>query len=314
MYGVVTRLRQRRTPGDVALRDAERAASIGPMTAVVSIQSAVAYGHAGNSAAVFPLQRLGVEVWPVNTVNFSNHTGYPTFRGPLLSVQDVRDVVRGVGERGAFEVTDALLCGYLGTAEVGRAILEAAAAIKRANPAALFCADPVMGDEDKGFYASEGIPEFWRDEVVPAADIMTPNLFELRYLTGTDPRALDDVVAAARALRERGPRVVVVTSVVGDGLGEDAMRMLAVDGEAAWVVETPLIDRAFTGSGDLTTAVFLAHWLRGEGLAGALSATASATYSVLEATTAAGSSELRLVAAQQDLVEPRFRFAARRVD
>jgi len=283
------------------------------MTTVVSIQSAVAYGHAGNSAAVFPLQRLGVDVWPVYTVNFSNHTGYDSWRGPHIPADQVREVVLGIGDRGAFPQVDALLCGYLGTPEVGDVILEAAAAIRRANPGALFCADPVMGDADTGFYAAPGIPEYWRDKVVSEADIMTPNLFELQFLTGRVTSTLDDVLAGAHALRAAGPGVVMVTSVVGEGMGEDAMRMLVVDAGSSWLVETPLIGRHFTGSGDVTTAVFLAHWLRTRDLGASLGHTASAVYSLLEATAASGHDELRLVAAQDDLVAPRHRFPARRI-
>ncbi|MFT3886735.1 MAG: pyridoxal kinase PdxY [Arachnia sp.] len=280
------------------------------MSTVLSIQSAVAYGHAGNSSAVFPLQRVGVDVWPVYTVNFSNHTGYGAWRGPLIPAADVWEVVQGIGDRGVLGQVDALLTGYMGTPEVGQVILDAAALVKGANPDAIFCADPVMGDVGRGFYARPGIPEFWRDSVVGAADIMTPNQFELEFLTGRTTSSLADVRAAADELRARGPEVVVVTSVMGEDLADDAVRMLAVGPEGAWLVSTPLLPRTFTGSGDLTTAMFLAHWLDARDLGRALSATASIVYSVLEATTASGHPELRLVAAQDDLVNPRFTFEA----
>ncbi|MDF1488544.1 pyridoxal kinase PdxY [Tessaracoccus caeni] len=283
------------------------------MSTVLSIQSAVAYGHAGNSSAVFPLQRQGVDVWPVYTVNFSNHTGYGAWRGPLIPASDVWDVVQGIDDRGVLDQVDALLCGYLGTPEVGQVILDAAALVKQRNPQAIFTADPVMGDSDRGFYARPGIPEFWRDHVIAAADITTPNLFELEFLTGEKSTTIDDVVRLARGLRERGPQIVLVTSVVGEGLPDDRMRMIAVDEHEAWQVETPLLDRTFTGSGDLTTATFLAHWLRTRNLEETLGATASIVYSVLEATAASGHPELRLVAAQQDMVEPRFVFEATRL-
>lgn len=280
------------------------------MTTVVSIQSAVAYGHAGNSAAVFPLQRLGVDVWPVYTVNFSNHTGYGAWRGPLIPASDVWEVVQGINDRGVLGQVDALLTGYLGTPEVGQVILDAAALIKEQNPAAILCADPVMGDVGRGFYARPGIPEFWRDHVVGQADIMTPNLFELEFLTGRQTSSMAEVLDAAEALRERGPDVVVVTSVLGAEMGSDAMRMLGVGPAGAWLVETPVLDRTFTGSGDLTTATFLAHWLRTHDLGEALAAAASVVYSVLEATTSSGRAELSLVDAQDDIVNPRYRFTA----
>ncbi|MBB1509228.1 MULTISPECIES: pyridoxal kinase PdxY [unclassified Tessaracoccus] len=283
------------------------------MTTVLSIQSAVAYGHAGNSSAVFPLQRLGVDVWPVHTVNFSNHTGYGSWRGPLIPAGDVWEVVQGINDRGVLGRVDALLCGYMGAPEVGKVILDAGALIKEQNPEALFCADPVMGDVGRGFYARPGIPEFWRDHVVGAVDIMTPNLFELEFLTGRRTTSMAGVIEAAQELRARGPRVVVVTSVVGADASADVMRMVAVDDSGAWEVTTPVIDRTFTGSGDLTTAVFLAKWLKTQDSGDALGQTASVVYSVLEATAAADHAELRLVAAQNDLVDPRFVFMATRL-
>ncbi|MEO7586532.1 MAG: pyridoxal kinase, partial [Arachnia sp.] len=163
------------------------------MHTVLSIQSAVAYGHAGNSSAVFPMQRSGVNVWPVYTVNFSNHTGYDTWRGPMIDADDVASVIQGVDERGVLPQVTAVLSGYQGSADMGQVILDAAALVKQRNPAALFCADPVMGDVGRGFYARPGIPEFMRDHVVQAADILTPNLFELQYLTGRTTSTVGDV-------------------------------------------------------------------------------------------------------------------------
>lgn len=284
------------------------------MHSVVSIQSAVSYGHAGNSAAVFPLQRVGVDVWPVYTVNFSNHTGYGSWRGPLIPASDVADVIQGIDDREVLPRVDALLCGYQGSPEVGQVILDAAALIKRRNPAAIFFADPVMGDVGRGFYARPGIPEFIRDQVMPAADIVTPNLFELEFLTGTTPRTAAEIISAAQQLRARGPKLVVVTSVVADDMPQDVMRMFAVSADETWSVETPMLDRTFTGSGDLTSAMFLANWLKTGNIAQTLSQTASIVFSVLESTAQAGDLELRLVAAQDQLVAPRHQFTAQRIN
>lgn len=284
------------------------------MHRVLSIQSHVAYGHAGNSAAVFPLQRSGVEVWPVLTVNFSNNTGYGSWRGPMIAASDVAEVIAGVDERGVLKDADALLCGYQGSPEVGNVILDAAELVKRRNPHAVFCADPVMGDVGRGFYARPGIPEFWRDHVVAKADIMTPNLFELEFLTGGKTTSISEVVSAAHALREAGPRIAVVTSVTGEDLADDLLRMIAVSTEGSWMVETPRLDQDFTGSGDLTAAMFLAHWLRTTSVEQALSSTASVVFSVLKATNDSGLAELQLVAAQEEIVNPSFLFEAVRID
>lgn len=289
---------------------AAHGARLGHVHTVLSIQSAVAYGHAGNSSAVFPLQRSGVDVWPVYTVNFSNHTGYGSWRGPLIPAADVADVVKGIDERGVLSQVDALLAGYQGSPDVGQVILDAQALVKERNPAAVFCADPVMGDVGRGFFAAPGIPEFMRSSVVPAADIMTPNLFELEYLTGRTTSNLAEVLEAAHELRARGPHTVLVTSVVGQDMAPGVMRMVAVGPDAAHVVETPILDRAFVGSGDITTAIFLAHWLRTRDQAVALSMTASVVYSVLELTTLSGQPELQLVAAQEHIVAPKHSFEA----
>ena len=284
-----------------------------PMHTVVSIQSHVAYGHAGNSSAVFPLQRLGLEVWPVHTVTFSNHTGYGSWRGPLLEASQVADVVTGIDERGVLGQADALLVGYQGSPDVGQVILAAADLVKQRNPEAVFCVDPVMGDVGRGFYARPGIPEFMRDHVVPAADIVAPNLFELEFLTDSATHTAPEVLAAIDKLREMGPRTVLVTSVVGTDLAHDVMRMFAVSDEGSWMVETPLIDRDFTGSGDLTTAVFLAELLETGDLGTSLSHTASVVYSILQHTHEQESQELALISGQHNLVEPDFVFQAQQL-
>lgn len=259
------------------------------------------------------MQRAGINVWPVYTVNFSNHTGYETWRGPLIDAEDVASVIQGVDERGVLPQVEAVLSGYQGSADMGQVILDAVALVKKRNPEALFCADPVMGDVGRGFYARAGIPEFMRDHVVEAADILTPNLFELQYLSGRTTQTVGDVLEAAEELRARGPRIVLVTSVVADDMVPDPMRMLAVGNDGAWLVETPLLERTFTGSGDLTTAMFLTHWLKTGDLGETLSRTASIVYSILEETTASGEQELRLVAAQENVVAPKHSFRAIRL-
>ncbi len=279
------------------------------VTTILSIQSSVAYGHVGNSAATFPLMRLGVEVLPVLTVHFSNHTGYGAWRGPLLAASDVGEVITGIDERGVLDGVDAVLSGYQGAEAVGAEILKAVALVKARNPRAIYCCDPVMGDVGRGFYVRPGIPEFMRDQVIPAAQIVTPNQFELDFLTGRETGTLPEVLDAAHALRAIGPQVVLVTSVVAEGADPDSLTMLAVTGQGAWQVVTPRLERMFTGSGDITAALFLAHYLRSDGdAAAALGETAAAVYSVLRHTTDAGSAELALVAAQDEIVAPSHRF------
>ncbi len=283
------------------------------MTTILSIQSSVAYGHVGNSAATFPLMRLGVEVYPVLTVHFSNHTGYPGWRGPLLAAGDVAEVIRGIDERGALDRVDAVLSGYQGGEDVGKVILDAVALVRSRNPRAIYCCDPVMGDVDRDFYVRPGIPEFMRDAVVPAAQIITPNQFELEYLTGRSTSTVQEVLAAADAARAMGPQTVLVTSVVHDAAQEGTIDMIAVTGEGAWSVTTPLLPQTFTGAGDLTTATFLAHLLRTDSVAEAIGQTAATVYGVLKATVDSGESELQLVAAQDEIAAPTRTFEVTRL-
>lgn len=283
------------------------------MTTVLSIQSSVAYGHVGNSAATFPLMRLGVEVWPVLTVHFSNNTSYPSKKGPLLRPDDVHDVVEGIDDLGVLPRVDAVLTGYQGAPAMGAEILDVVALVKTRNPKAVYCCDPVMGDVGRGMYVLPGIPEFIRDQVVPATDIMTPNHYELNFLTGREATSLGEIVAAAHALRAAGPDIVLVTSATVEGEAADTVSMIAVNGEGAWRVTTPLLERVFTGSGDLTTAVFLAALLETRSLEAAVGRTADVVYSVLAVTTALDQRELALVAAQDELVKPTHHFEVARI-
>jgi pyridoxine kinase len=280
---------------------------------ILSIQSSVAYGHVGNSAAVFPLQRLGHEVWPVLTVHFSNHTGYGAWRGPLLAPTDVADVINGIEDRGVLGEADAVLSGYQGDPAVGAVILDAVARVKKLNPDAVYCCDPVMGDVGRGMFVRPGIPEFMRDTVVPQADVLTPNHFELDFLADRTTTTLDDVLAAVDVVRDRGPRDVLVTSVLHDGLSENTLDVVAVSDEGAWAVTTPLLPITPNGGGDVTAALYLAHLLETGSAPEALGRTIASVFAVLEATIAAGTRELALVAAQESIARPPATVEVRRL-
>ena len=280
---------------------------------ILSIQSSVAYGHVGNSAAVFPLQRLGHEVWPVLTVHFSNHTGYGAWRGPLLAPTDVADVINGIEDRGVLGEADAVLSGYQGDPAVGAVILDAVTRVKKLNPDAVYCCDPVMGDVGRGMFVRPGIPEFMRDTVVPQADVLTPNHFELDFLAGRTTTTLDDVLAAVDLVRDRGPRDVLVTSVLHDGLSANTLDVVAVSDEGAWAVTTPLLPITPNGGGDVTAALYLAHLLETGSAPDALGRTIASVFAVLEATIAAGTRELALVAAQESIARPPATVEVRRL-
>jgi pyridoxine kinase len=280
---------------------------------VLSIQSSVAYGHVGNSAAVFPLQRLGHEVWPVLTVHFSNHTGYGAWRGPLLDPADVREVIAGVDDRGALAGVDAVLSGYQGDPAVGAVILDAVARVKSLNPDAVYCCDPVMGDVGRGMFVRPGIPEYMRDTVVPAADVLTPNHFELDFLAGRTTSTMAEVLEAADAVRDRGPRDLLVTSVLVEDTPADSLDVVAVSDAGAWALTTPLLPISPNGCGDVTAALYLAHLVTTSSPARALSLTTASVFAVLEATLAAGTREIQLVAAQDAIASPPEVFPVRQL-
>jgi len=281
---------------------------------ILSIQSSVAYGHVGNSAAVFPLQRLGHEVWPVFTVHFSNHTGYGAWRGPLLEPDDVAAVITGIAERGVLSSCDAVLSGYQGGAGIAEVILSAVEQVKAANPAATYTCDPVMGNATSGCFVDPAIPPIIRERVVPKADLITPNQFELGFLTGTTPLSLEETLSSADLARAMGPSTILVTSVFdGDAATAKAIGMLAVTGEGAWLVETPRLKMLANGSGDITAALFTAHLHETGSPAEALARTASSVFAVLEATLESGERELRLVAAQDAIANPTCEFEVRQL-
>ncbi len=282
---------------------------------ILSIQSHVAYGHVGNSAAVFPLQRLGFEVWPLHTLQFSNHAGYDGVAGQVFPAGHLREVVEGLGARGVLGSCDGVLSGYLGGAEAGAAVLEAVDRVKAANPQALYACDPVMGDGDGGLYVDSALPALFREHALPRADIITPNVFEVEILTGTKVASLKDAVAAARQALALGPSVVLVTGLRHDATGADEVELLAVTGEAAWRLCTPLLacDPQPNGAGDLLAALYLGHYLRTREPARALEAAAAATFAVLARTQAAGTRELQLIAAQDEIVRPTRHFSAERI-
>jgi len=279
----------------------------------LSIQSSVAYGHVGNSAATFPLQRLGHEVWPVHTVVFSNHTGYGAWRGPLLSPDDVRAVVTGIAERGVLPTCDGVLSGYLGGPGICEVVVDAVAQVKAANPAATYTCDPVMGNATSGCFVDPAIPPIIREQVVPVADIITPNQFELGFLTQTEPEDLASTLDSADAARALGPSTVLVTSFLRPDRPADTIELLAVTGEGAWTVRTPRLPMKANGSGDLTAALFTAHLKETGSPADALASTVSSVYAVLKATLDSGERELRIIAAQGAIAHPTREFEVAQV-
>ena len=280
---------------------------------VLSIQSHVVYGHVGNSAAVFPLQRLGREVWPLMSVQFSSHTGHAGWRGRAFDAGMIDDCTDGLDAIGVLPRCAGLLTGYLGKAEIGEAALRALATIRRANPGASYACDPVIGDVGRGLYVAPEVAEFFRDRAVPAATVVTPNAFELEWLTGARVASLAEACSAIAALLARGPSVAVATSLTLDDTNENRIDMIAGDGRGLWRLATPRLPIAVNGAGDLFAALFFHHWLERRSTPEALSRAASSTFGIVAATLAAGERELAVVPAQEEFVKPTTLFRAEAV-
>ncbi|WP_263143732.1 pyridoxal kinase PdxY [Pseudomonas sp. RIT-PI-AD] len=279
---------------------------------LLAIQSHVVFGHAGNGAAVFPMQRLGVNVWPLNTVQFSNHTQYGQWTGEVLAPTQIPALVDGIAAIGELGQCDAVLSGYLGSAAQGRAILEVVARIKQANPQALYLCDPVMGHPQKGCIVAPEVSQFLLEEAAAVADYLCPNQLELDSFAGRRPESLADCVAMARTLLQRGPRAVLVKHLDYPGKPADAFEALLVSAEACWHLSRPLLafPRQPVGVGDLTSGLFLARLLLGDGPRDAFEFSAAAVHEVLLETQACASYELQLVRAQDRIAHPRVKFEA----
>ncbi|MGZ5873286.1 MAG: pyridoxal kinase PdxY [Bradyrhizobium sp.] len=277
---------------------------------VISIQSQVAYGHVGNSAAVFPMQMHGIDVIAVPTTLLSNRPGYPTIRGRVLDAELVADLLLGVEERGALDTATMILSGYLGSPEIAAVVADFVARAKARHPALLYCCDPVLGDRDRGLFVQADIPPLVRDRLCPLAEIITPNHFEFEVLAGAKAATSGKMIEAAQALLARGPSTVVVTSAELADTPDGEIETLAVERARAWRVRTPKLPISPSGTGDLFASLFASARVRGSDTPEALAHAASAIFAVLEQTALRGTEEMRIVESAGLLVHPRRRFDA----
>ncbi|WP_278426650.1 pyridoxal kinase PdxY [Pantoea dispersa] len=283
------------------------------MKNILAIQSHVVYGHAGNSAAEFPMRRMGANVWPLNTVQFSNHTQYGHWTGTVMPATHLTDIVSGIAAIDRLKTCDAVLSGYLGSAEQGEQILEIVRQVKAANPDAWYFCDPVMGHPEKGCIVAPGVAEFHCKQAMPASDLIAPNLLELEMLSGQTVANVEQAVVAARALIAQGPRVVLVKHLARAGRRSDRFEMLLVTADQCWHISRPLVDfgvRQPVGVGDLTSGLLLVDLLHGKSLQDALEHVTAAVYEVMLKTHEMGEYELQLVAAQDAIAQPTQHFAA----
>jgi|SRR5215211_797138 len=279
---------------------------------VISIQSQVAFGHVGNSAAVFPMQMHGIDVTAVPTTLLSNRPGYPSIRGRVLDAELVADLLRGIWERGAVDSSDMILSGYLGTGEIAAVVADFVARAKTRNPKLTYCCDPVLGDRDRGLFVAADIPPLVRDRLCPLASIITPNHFEFEWLCGARATTPAQLIGAAQTLMARGPSTVVVTSAELEDTPDGEIETVAIErsseGIKVWRVRTPKLPISPSGTGDLFAALLVAARVRGSDTPDALGHAVSAIFAVLERTAARGTEEMRIVESAELLVRPARRF------
>lgn len=283
---------------------------------IISIQSCVSYGHAGNSSAVFPMQRLGYNVSPVHTVLFSNHTGYGDWGGEIIDTKIVSSVIDGIEKRGVFPITSAIVSGYMGTTELGDIILDTVKRVKKANSDAIYVCDPVFGDVGRGIFVNKELPDYFRDFVIPECDICTPNMFELEYLTNTKVKTIDEAINSARTLLNKNCKSVLVTSLEHEKTEADTIEMLAVQSDKAFHIKTKKLEMPISpnGSGDATTALFVCHYLENKGdMKTTLEKTTSGIYEIFDTTKKSGTRELQIVASGDKLVKPEHIFTAEQI-
>ena len=283
------------------------------MKNILAIQSHVVFGHAGNSAAEFPMRRLGANVWPLNTVQFSNHTQYGKWTGSVMPASHLSEIVQGIADIGQLERCDAVLSGYLGSAEQGEHILSIVRKVKEANPQAKYFCDPVMGHPEKGCIVAPGVAEFHTRYAMPASDIIAPNLIELEILSGHAVNTVEEAVATARELIAKGPQIVLVKHLARAAYQQDRFEMLLVTADEAWHIHRPLVDfgaRQPVGVGDVTSGLLLVKLLQGATLREALEHVTAAVYDVMVVTKKMEEYELQLVAAQEGIAKPEHYFTA----
>ena len=283
------------------------------MKNILAIQSHVVFGHAGNSAAEFPMRRLGANVWPLNTVQFSNHTQYGKWTGTVMPASHLSEIVQGIADIGQLERCDAVLSGYLGSAEQGEHILSIVRKVKEANPQAKYFCDPVMGHPEKGCFVAPGVAEFHTRYAMPASDIIAPNLIELEILCGHAVNTVEEAILAARDLIAQGPEIVLVKHLARAAYMHDRFEMLLVTADEAWHIHRPLVDfgdRQPVGVGDVTSGLLLVKLLQGATLREALEHVTAAVYDIMVVTRKMEEYELQLVAAQEGIAHPEHYFTA----
>lgn len=255
---------------------------------ILSIQSHVSYGHAGNSAAVFPLQFLGHEVWPINTVQFSNHTGYGKWTGEVFTAESISHLKQGIFDIADYKDCQAILTGYMGSSQIGDAIVEIVKEVKKYNPKVKYFCDPVMGDIGRGFFVQKGIPEYFKNNIINHADHLSPNHFELEFLCSQKIKTYQELQKASQVLFDKGVSSILVTSFQGEDTKKGEIDIILVRPDSLFKVSTPFLENDYhfipVGTGDLISSLFLGNYLKNTSYEKAVEKAVSSIYHVIKNT------------------------------
>lgn len=267
---------------------------------ILSIQSHVSYGYVGNKAATFPLQSLGLEVWPINTVQFSNHTGYGSWKGEIFSPEHIRSIIEGLESLDLAKQCAAIVSGYIGDKAIGEVIIETVKRFRKANPCLLYLCDPVMGDGGgKGCFVKNDIPEFFRKQCLNVANIITPNHVEAESLWGKEICTLPQLQNACSFFHTNGVRIVVITRLQLKNPTDSAIysAFLSVKNGQQWLATAPKIKLTYpvNGSGDLFSALYLGHFLLTTDPVQAFAQAMNTTHKIIAATAETKQRELKII-------------------
>ncbi|EGQ7846959.1 pyridoxal kinase PdxY [Vibrio parahaemolyticus] len=279
------------------------------MKSILSIQSHVVYGHAGNSSAVFPIQRMGIDAWPIHTVQYSNHTQYEQgWKGQKFCSDDVRTLLHGLDNINMLGECGAVLSGYQGSPDQCKAVADVVRSVKESNHNAIYVCDPVMGDPDKGCIVADGVREEITQSLLPISDVIVPNQYELTAMTGVEIHSVYDAVTACKEALKLGPKIVLVKHL--HSIDSDMFSMILATPKACYLTQRPNIEfkQQPVGVGDLISAVFTACLMKNMSPTVAFRHTNNAIYGVLDITKGYGTWELQIVNAQYEFVEPSHDF------
>lgn len=283
------------------------------MKTVLSIQSNVVYGYAGNKVATLAMQLQGVEVMPIHTVQLSSNTVYPHYDGIVLGAQQITRIINSLEKIGVLSSIDAIISGYIGLAEQGEEILEAVKKIKFYNPNAMYVCDPVMGgDINKGSSLPQNIIDFFTKQAIKHADFITPNLLELQILSNLEIKTFNDVLNAIKTLQNKPIQAILVKNLLHAGKTTELFEMILATPSQSYHLARPLYDFPHRplGVGDLICSLFTAHLVNGQSQLTAFELAANAANHVLDITKQKNVQELAIIDAQHWIKQPDLKYRA----